>query len=245
MTMNAIGQINTIVGDLNKNSVVYDLGSGDGRLLIYMSKRFQCKGVGIEFDPIYVERSRKAVHANGLDDLIEIRHGDVCKVDDIEKATVVFMFLCYQTNAELQHVVQTAYDSGAKILSNMFSLKYLGDPRVKEVCDGVTHLYLYCKNEEEEQQQQQQHVQEEEQKKPEIIEKLELYLDPLRNPWIIKIFHGAMAFLLMLLGFLIFYAGIHNIHLYNISFLTICLWGLTTWVFSKVQKAVERKRKDQ
>ncbi len=228
------------LGNVNKDSVVYDLGSGDGRLLIYMCKTYQCKGVGIEFDPIFVERSRKAVAAEGLEHLIEIRHADICKINDIENATVVFMFLCYQTNTDLQHVVQTAYNSGAKILSNMFSIKYLGEPTRKQVCDGVTNLYLYCKTE-----QVVELPEEKETKKPEIVEKLEFYLDPLKNPWIIQIFHGAMACLLLILGTLIFYAGIHNIHLYNISFLCICLWALTTWVFSKVQTAVERKGKKE
>lgn len=134
-----------LVGSLGAHDVVFDLGCGDGRLLMALAERFGCRCVGVEYDERYVLRAREEVAHKGLSHLISVRHADVCKVTDLDTATVVFLYLSVQGNEELVRLVTSAYEGGARIVSNMFSLKYLGEAAEVVECDGITRLYLYDK----------------------------------------------------------------------------------------------------
>jgi cyclopropane fatty-acyl-phospholipid synthase-like methyltransferase len=60
---------------LGPRDVVFDLGCGDGRLLVRMAQCFRCRCVGVEYDEVFVERARAEVKRQGLEALVEIRHG--------------------------------------------------------------------------------------------------------------------------------------------------------------------------
>jgi hypothetical protein len=72
----------------------------------------------------------------------------VCAVpaEELANCSVLFMYLSVQGNDKLQALVRGAYDAGAKVVSNMFSLKYLGEPKATALCDGITRLMLYHKS---------------------------------------------------------------------------------------------------
>ena len=73
--------------------VVYDLGSGDGRIVITAAQRFGARGVGIELDPKLVGISEQVAKEGGVADRVRFIEGDLFK-SDISGATVVTLFLC-------------------------------------------------------------------------------------------------------------------------------------------------------
>ncbi|CAK9004801.1 Protein-lysine N-methyltransferase (Archaeal protein lysine methyltransferase) (aKMT) [Durusdinium trenchii] len=249
--------------------VVFDLGCGDGRLLVVMAKSSGCAGVGLEYDEQYYRRALADVEFEGLQDRVEIRHADVTKVADLDRATIVFVYLSVKGNKDLNALLQGAFDRGAKIVSNMFTLGYLGPPSEQVQCDGITMLYLYDKNcppeaggdaasasaakargatpvnEDTDDELSSKRpgsaataAGEGTEEKSEWLLWLEYIFDPLRNPYIIQIFNGAMTAMVLLLTALLYF-GLGNIHIYNISMITICLLVSVNWFLHELRKAVD------
>jgi SAM-dependent methyltransferase len=77
--------------DVNASSVVFDIGSGDGRVPVIAAKIYGCKGVGIEYDANLAALSRKVVIRNKISHLVEIRHEDALK-SNLSTASVVFLY---------------------------------------------------------------------------------------------------------------------------------------------------------
>ena len=75
------------------NDVLYDLGCGDGRCVMYAAETFGIRCVGVEIDPERALATLAEVKAKGLDHLVEIRCGNALEIEDLEKATIVFLFL--------------------------------------------------------------------------------------------------------------------------------------------------------
>ena len=80
---------------VGKDDVVYDLGCGDGRMVITAVKKFDAKkGVGVDLDPELVKKCQgEAAKEDGVADKVEFRVGDVLKVDDLSDATVVLLYM--------------------------------------------------------------------------------------------------------------------------------------------------------
>jgi uncharacterized protein (TIGR03000 family) len=103
---------------VGKNDVVYDLGCGDGRIILHTVKKFGArKGVGIDISPAWVKVARKNVKAAGLADKIEIREGDVLKLTDLSKATVVMLTLGEELNKRIRPLLEKTLPPGARIVS--------------------------------------------------------------------------------------------------------------------------------
>ena len=79
---------------VNKDDVVYDLGCGDGRIVCLAAKKFGAKGVGVDIDPERIKDCMKTMKKYGVTkDLVDIRQGDALKVKDLERATVVMLYM--------------------------------------------------------------------------------------------------------------------------------------------------------
>ena len=104
-----------------KNDVVYDLGSGDGRIPIRAAVRFGAKGVGIEIDPKLVEISRANAKAAGVEHLVEFRLQDAMEAD-VSQATVVTLYILSSGNAKLRPLLTRQLRPGARIISHAFSM---------------------------------------------------------------------------------------------------------------------------
>src|SRR6476660_9060241 len=76
------------LAEVKKGEVVYDLGSGDGRIIIRAAKKYGARGVGIEMDRTLIDKARKSAQAEGVSHLVEFRVEDALKTD-ISPATVV------------------------------------------------------------------------------------------------------------------------------------------------------------
>jgi uncharacterized protein (TIGR03000 family) len=131
------------LGEVGKDDVVYDLGCGDGRIIIAAVKKYGAKkGVGVEIDRDLVRKAKAAVKKAGLADKIEIRRGDVLKITDLSEATVVMLYLSKDLNLRLRPVLQKTLKPGSRIVSHYHSMgdwepekeiKLQAGPKDKEV----------------------------------------------------------------------------------------------------------------
>ena len=112
--------------------VVYDLGSGDGRIPITAAKELGARGVGIEIDPALVERARANALAAGVADRVEFRLGDMY-VADIGPATVVTLFLHPQPNLKLRPKLRSELRIGARVVSYLWDMGDWSPDEVRRV----------------------------------------------------------------------------------------------------------------
>lgn len=89
------------IAEVDENDIVYDLGSGDGRIVIAAAENYGADGVGIEIDQALVEKSRLAAEAAGVADRVRFVRGDFYETD-FSDATVVTLYLFEETNEKLK-----------------------------------------------------------------------------------------------------------------------------------------------
>jgi SAM-dependent methyltransferase len=106
---------------ITTSDVVYDLGSGDGRIPIRAAVRYGAKGVGIEIDPKLVDASRANAKAAGVEHLVEFRLQDAMEAD-VSQATVVTLYILSSGNAKLRPLLTRQLRPGARIVSHAFSM---------------------------------------------------------------------------------------------------------------------------
>src|SRR5678816_4909888 len=80
------------LAEVKKGDVLYDLGSGDGRIIIRAAKKYGARGIGIEMDRTLIDKARKSAQAEGVSHLVEFRVEDALKTD-ISPATVVTLYM--------------------------------------------------------------------------------------------------------------------------------------------------------
>ena len=108
------------LADLHTNRVLYDLGSGDGRIVIAAARKYGCRAIGYEIDPRLVEQSRESVRTNGLDHLVRIEHADLFTVD-LSGADVVAVYLPSGLLERLRPQLDQL-KPGARIVSHQFAI---------------------------------------------------------------------------------------------------------------------------
>ena len=127
------------LGGVKKGDTHYDLGSGDGRIVISAAKK-GAKGVGFEIDPDLVKESQENIKKAGVENLAEIRHQDILTVD-LSPASVVTMYLLPDVNLKLRPNVLSQMKPGSRVVSHAFDM---GDwkPDKTEKINGRT-VYLW------------------------------------------------------------------------------------------------------
>lgn len=91
--------------DLCEHDIVYDLGCGDGRILIMAALMYNCRAVGLDIDPACIEQARENIERYGVEDLIAVYERDVRNID-IPEATVVTMYLMPELSGQLRPWLQ-------------------------------------------------------------------------------------------------------------------------------------------
>lgn len=130
---------------VGRGDVVYDLGSGDGRLVITAAKKYGAKGVGVDIDPERITESRANAKAAGVEALVEFRQQDALTVD-VSPATVVTLYLLSSSNMKLRPILTRQLKPGARIVSHQFSMGDWQPERTDTFTDsnGATRtLYLW------------------------------------------------------------------------------------------------------
>ena len=85
------------LAQVKKGDVVYDLGSGDGRIVVTAAKKYGVKAIGFEIDPQRIKESHENIKKAGVENLVEIRQQDIRTVD-LSPATVLTMYLLPEVN---------------------------------------------------------------------------------------------------------------------------------------------------
>lgn len=101
--------------------VVYDLGCGDGRMVIAAAKKFGTRGVGIDLDPARIKEARANAKAQGVDQLVTFRVADLFKTD-LREATVVMLYLLPEVNRRLKPKLFAELAPGARVVSHDFDM---------------------------------------------------------------------------------------------------------------------------
>jgi SAM-dependent methyltransferase len=108
---------------VTKTDVVYDLGCGDGRIVIAAARDFGAKGVGVEIDPELVKAARAAAKAAGVSDRVTIIEGNIFDpAIKIADATVVALYLLQGLNEKLRPRLQSELKPGTRIVANGFHM---------------------------------------------------------------------------------------------------------------------------
>ena len=133
------------LADVKKGDVLYDLGSGDGRIVITAAKKYGIKAVGFEVDTELVRRARESARKQGVAHLVEFREQDFLTAD-LSPATVVTLYLSSDGNLKLRPQLLKQLKAGARVVSYTFDM---GDwqPKIAEAYwDGAGNahqLYLW------------------------------------------------------------------------------------------------------
>jgi ubiquinone/menaquinone biosynthesis C-methylase UbiE len=108
------------MAELEPGDVVYDLGCGDGRIVVAAARRQRVKAIGVDINPERVAESREKVRAAGLESSVEIRQADIFALD-LRDADVVFLYLTPRLNERLMPQLRQL-KPGARIISYEFDM---------------------------------------------------------------------------------------------------------------------------
>jgi SAM-dependent methyltransferase len=109
------------MAQVGKNDVLYDLGCGDGRIVITAAKEFGCRGVGIDIDPRRIRESQKNAAKAGVSDRVQFFQMDLFEAD-ISEATVVTLYLLSEVNLRLRPKLLRELQPGTRVVSHEFSM---------------------------------------------------------------------------------------------------------------------------
>lgn len=123
---------------VKRNDVIYELGSGEGNVLIIAAKKYGVRCVGIEIEPVRAWLSRIDIWIRGLSNHIRIIRGDLFK-QDISEASIIFVYLVPKTLKKLKKKFLKELQPGTKIVS----LRYEIDGWNYSEFDKKNQLYLY------------------------------------------------------------------------------------------------------
>jgi cyclopropane fatty-acyl-phospholipid synthase-like methyltransferase len=110
------------VAQVKQGDVLYDLGSGDGRIVIRAAKKYGVRAVGIEMDQLLLEKARNDARAEGVGDLVEFRAEDALKAD-ISPATVVTLYMLPWFNEAMKPNFKKMLKPGARIVAHDFGIE--------------------------------------------------------------------------------------------------------------------------
>ncbi len=109
------------VADVSAEDVVYDLGSGDGRIVIAAARDFGARGVGIDIDPQRVREATYNAQKAGVADRVRFLDGDIFKAD-IREATVVTLYLLPSVNFQLRPKLLRELRAGTRVVSHNYDM---------------------------------------------------------------------------------------------------------------------------
>ena len=104
------------LANVTSADVIYDLGCGDGRVVVTAAKKFAARGVGVDIDPDRIKESQANAKAAGVENLVTFKLQDAMTVD-VSPATVVTLYLLSSSNAKLRPILTSQLKPGARIVS--------------------------------------------------------------------------------------------------------------------------------
>ena len=130
------------LANVTKDDVVYDLGCGDGALVIAAAKR-GARAVGVDIDPDRIKEATEKVRAAGVQDRVTLIRGDIFDPQiKIGEASVVTLYLLQSLNEKLKPRLKSELAKGSRVVSHAFSMGADWAPEKTETVDG-TNVYLW------------------------------------------------------------------------------------------------------
>jgi SAM-dependent methyltransferase len=131
------------VAKIKKDDLVYDLGCGDGRMVVLAAKKCGCKGIGYEIDPQRVAEARKNVSRKKVEKLVSIQQEDIFKLD-VSKATVFLLYLLPDMQEKLIPQFEKC-PPGVRIVTHNYPIPGIEADKTEEFKsneDNVRHTIL-------------------------------------------------------------------------------------------------------
>ncbi|MCX6563369.1 MAG: class I SAM-dependent methyltransferase [Candidatus Aminicenantes bacterium] len=131
----------------NKDSVIYDIGCGDGRIVVAAAKKYGAHGVGIDIDPVRIKESKANAKASGVEKLVKFREEDATKTD-ISPATIVTLYLLPESNELLRPKFERELKPGTLIITHNYIVPGWEDKEIDTAtvtdAEGKSHsVFLY------------------------------------------------------------------------------------------------------
>ena len=128
------------LADVKPGDVIYDLGSGDGRIVITAAEKYHTRGIGIDINPERIQEATANARKAGVANLVQFRQGDLFQ-ENFADATVVTLYLLPSVNLKLRPKLLHDLKPGTRIVSHSFDM---GDwkPDKEEVVEG-RNIYLW------------------------------------------------------------------------------------------------------
>jgi len=126
------------MAQVKPDDVVYDIGSGDGAIVIRAAKKYGVKGVGIEIDQGLVAKARDNAFRENVQDLVEFRAQDAFTVD-VSSATVVTLYMLPDFNAKLRPILDRQLKPGTRVVSHDFDIPGWVPDKVESVKGDFVH----------------------------------------------------------------------------------------------------------
>lgn len=127
--------------DLRPDDLLYDLGSGDGRIPITAAQRYGVRAIGIDIDPRRIAEAQANARAAGVSQLVEFRQADLFE-SDFSEATVVTLYLFPDLNLKLRPRLLTTLRPGTRIVSHQFDM---GDWTPEKTLRTGRHVVYFWK----------------------------------------------------------------------------------------------------
>jgi protein-L-isoaspartate O-methyltransferase len=133
------------LAELKPGEVLYDLGSGDGRIVITAAQRYRAKAVGVEISDSLVKSSNERIAKLGLQNWASVIHGDLLQVD-LSPADVVTIYLMTGSNEILRPNLDKYLKPGARVVSHEYAVPGWKPKLVEKADEADAHnhvIYLY------------------------------------------------------------------------------------------------------
>jgi precorrin-6B methylase 2 len=129
------------VAKVTKGDIVYDLGCGDGRIVVAAARDFGARGIGIDIDPQRIKEAKENVVQNNVGDRVTIKQADLFETD-FSDATVVTLYLLPSLNKKLRPKLWKELKPGSRVVSHAFDMGDEWKPDQTLDVDGRT-VYLW------------------------------------------------------------------------------------------------------
>jgi protein-L-isoaspartate O-methyltransferase len=134
------------LGELKAGEKMFDLGSGDGRIVIMAAQKFKADSTGVEFDDALYKQSMEKIKTLGLSAIARIIHGDLLK-QDYASADLLTVYLLPMSNDKVTPILEKQLKKGTRIVAHDFEFSAWKPEKIEDIDDdgeGRSHrLYLY------------------------------------------------------------------------------------------------------
>jgi len=132
---------------VGRSDLVYDLGCGDGRIVILAAQKYGARGVGVDIDPQRIEEAEVAARTAGVEKSVNFKVQDAMSVD-LRRATVVTLYLLPESNALLRPLLESQLKPGSRVVSHNYPVPGWEDKRVdsamiKDPASEEHSIFLY------------------------------------------------------------------------------------------------------